>query len=720
MSDNPRPVLYGSGYETFLPRAVEAERPRAVRVVGKHCESGDVLVREGVVPDDLAVGDVLAHARSPGAYGHSMGSNYNKVLRPPVVFVARRRRPARRAPRDLRRPHPSRRLMASASPVRASLALAIRARPVSLGVAATLPRLGDLSRCRRRNLESVRRNCVASNALGLADLVSAMPCAAAVLDRRAVVVTSNQAWTELAADLEPLLSSAALAPAIAGQIAEASERVHIRSLATRANDPRYVEARVAAVGPSGEFSLVTCVDVASLERSDDSWDLVDRHPLTGLPGRRLFLELLGQAMTMSDRHRYHPAALAVGLDGLAEVEARYGTETRHELTVAVASRLKAGLRPGDVVAQTGDEEFVIMLPDVDGSYLAEAVSYRLGAEIARPFRLGDTRAQVQLFVGVATAEASKHPDDVLTAAEEALGQARAAAALAPTPAHSVEELAEPVEPIRRVVLASGQAGPSVGESAGRRIDVADLREEQLISYFQPIFDITDRRVVAGEALMRWRHPHYGVLSAGEFLGLAINSGMLATLTDQALVNSTETWADLRDRLGTHPPQLFVNLSPDQLLSRVAVDRLYHLLIATGLPPEDVVVEVTEEAMSTRFGEMLAVLTELRVHGLRVALDDFGSGYSSLGRLRHLPVDVIKVDQSMVRGLEGDRRARQLLAAVSTMANELDVECIVEGIETPGEAAIIGDLGFRYVQGFHFARPCPADEFAAIVDLRTSA
>mgnify|MGYP003560123889 CR=1 FL=1 len=120
-------------------------------------------------------------------------------------------------------------------------------------------------------------------------------------------------------------------------------------------------------------------------------------------------------------------------------------------------------------------------------------------------------------------------------------------------------------------------------------------------------------------------------------------------------------------------------------------------------------------MSTQFNEMLAVLNELRGHGLRIALDDFGSGYSSLGRLRHLPVDVIKVDQSMVRGLEADTRARRLLGSIATMATDLELECIVEAVETAGEAAIIEDLGFRYVQGYHFARPCPSWEFVKIVD-----
>ena len=565
---------------------------------------------------------------------------------------------------------------------------------------------------------------MASSALGLDDLVGAMPHAAAVLNRDGLTVVSNPAWQLVAADLdllfphttpdvvdgEPVISlidhrpspAETIRAVVRGTLSEATERLRIRPIAGRSSEPRFVEVRVAAIGDGSPYVLATCVEVPSIDGGDAGWDLVDRHPLTGLPGRRLFLELLGQAMTMSDRHRYHPAALAVGVTGLAEVGELHGEDARHELTVAVASRLKAGLRPGDVVAQLGEERFVIMLPDVDGAYLAEAVAHRLGSEVGRPFRLGPARAQVELFVGVATAESSKSPATVLAAAEAALTEAR-------------NEEPEGVNATRRVVVAGGVSdGPGPDARAHRNIDVAELREEELVSYFQPIFDITDGRVVAGEALMRWRHPHYGVLSAGEFLGLAINSGLLATLTDQALVCSTETWADLRDRLGERPPQLFVNLSPDQLLSRVAVDRLYHLLIATGLPPEDVVVEVTEEAMSTRFSEMLAVLTELRTHGLRVALDDFGSGYSSLGRLRHLPVDVIKVDQSMVRGLETDRRARQLLAAVSTMATELDVECIVEGIETAGEAAIVGDLGFRYVQGYHFARPCPADEFVQLV------
>ena len=617
---------------------------------------------------------------------------------------------------------------------------------------------------------------MAINALGLDDLVSAMPHAAAVLDRSARVVVGNRQWDEMAPLLarifptdsvpnppvvdpagaaagddvragliaEPVhigpdgvlidltdgpgighLAGARIAedqtdpvlafidhrraPAeglhavVAGRATEAVERFTIAG--GFATDPETSTAatsydvRVTSIGEGTQYVLATCqpAPTAAAARSP----IAQRHPLTGLPGRDLFAELLAHAMGMSDRYRYRPAVLVIGFAGLAMVDAECGVGARDELIVSVAARLQAGLRPGDVVAQIGDERFAVLLPDVDGVYLAEAVAARLASEVTRPFKLRGGQVEIALTIGVAIADRTKGADAVVEAAGFAFEEALAAG--------------------EHIVTATGfgdnpddpPARPAKTDSAARRIDVADLREEELITYFQPVFDLTDQRVVAGEALMRWRHPHYGVLSAGEFLGLALNAGLLGALTDQALVTAAETWADLRDDLGAVPPRLFVNLSPEQLLSRVAVDRLYHLLIATGIPSSEVVVEVTEEAMSTRFDEMLSVLGEIRAQGLRIAIDDFGSGYSSLGRLRHLPVDVLKVDQSLVRGLETDHRARQVLAAVSTIAVELDVECIVEGIETAAEAGIVADLGFRFVQGYHFARPMPAAEFAAV-------
>lgn len=596
-----------------------------------------------------------------------------------------------------------------------------------------------------------------SSALGLPDLVAAMPAATAVIDQWGRTITANQAWLPLAGDVAPLFGAATTAAGVSGAGEPESVRLtgaaaQVRAVLQGERDAVEVDAlvggremllQVVAIGEGASYSLAVITPVhlpapappaapappvapmadvtpnptvqsaAGVDQEPSEVDATLRTNNGALPGRELFCELLAQASTMSARHGFIPVVLAVVIDGLDHVEANHGAEARRDVLVAMASRFKSGLRPSDFLAQPDSESFLVLLPDVDSIETAEHIAHRLCVEQSQPFRVGDRRLHVSIRVGIAGADPRKSAEAVVSAATEALD------ATTPLPDHAVIDLTG-VEPggerdeLRVVSVANAQRRRDSLPRPVRKIDLREMKDEELISYYQPIFDVRNDRVVAGEALMRWRHPHYGVLSAGEFLGLAINASMLATLTDQALVRATETWAEIRDGFGPVPPRLFVNLSPEQLLSRVAVDRLYHLLVATGLPPADVVVEVTEEAMATRFGEMISVLAELRDQGLHVALDDFGSGYSSLGRLRHLPVDVIKVDQSMVRGLETDRRARQLLAAVSTMATELDVDCIVEGIETAAEADIVVDLGFRYLQGYFFARPCSADDFVALV------
>lgn len=547
---------------------------------------------------------------------------------------------------------------------------------------------------------------MAGDALGLADLVAAMPDAAAVLDRHGRIIVSNTAWAEVDPAVGPLFGDLANRAAIV-----------VRGSAV-VGEHRFFEVVATGIGESGDYLLAGCREMNSSANQLVSEARFDRDGVTGMASRDLLVELLRHALMMSERHHYRPAVVAISVDVL-EGPGREAAQPSVDVIVSIASRLKSSLRPGDVVARGGDDRFVVLLPDVDNEYAAELIARRLVSEMAHPVRLRDGDVDVELLTGLVVADATTSAESMVGSAEAALDRARSARSdrfaavgdnVVGDSAVGATTAAAAASPAPFASAASTTSTP--GE---RHIDLADLRQEELVSYFQPIFDNQRGVVVAGEALMRWRHPHYGVLSAGEFLGLAVNSGLVSTLTDQALVCSAETWVDIRDQLGDSVPRLFVNLSPNQLLSRVAVERLFHLLVATALPAEEVVVEVTEEAMSTQFNEMLAVLNELRSHGLRIALDDFGSGYSSLGRLRHLPVDVIKVDQSMVRGLEADRRARRLLGSIATMAADLELECIVEGVETPGEAGIVEDLGFRYVQGYHFARPCPSWEFVKLVD-----
>ncbi len=247
-------------------------------------------------------------------------------------------------------------------------------------------------------------------------------------------------------------------------------------------------------------------------------------------------------------------------------------------------------------------------------------------------------------------------------------------------------------------------------SAQVELDIRDLAHPQLLTYFQPIIDLETSAVVGAEALMRWDHPQHGVLDAARFIGLAADAGMLGAIANAALLAAGETWSGMRRSLGPTPPQLFVNLSPEQLDDPLAVDRIMEHLQRAGLSHDDVVLEITEGALGGRFAELVDQFRSMRAHGLRLAIDDFGSGYSSLGRLRHLHVQVLKIDRTMSKGIETDDRARRLLSSIATMSEELEVDCVVEGCESARQAHVLADLGFRFVQGYHFGRPVDSETF----------
>jgi len=428
--------------------------------------------------------------------------------------------------------------------------------------------------------------------------------------------------------------------------------------------------------------------------------LAHHDQLTSLPNRSLFYELFAQAVALSTRHDDQVFVLFCDLDKFKVINETFGHQIGDELLRAVASRLKASLRPSDIVSRFGGDEFLVLLPDAEDPEVAEQVATRLIADVSRPFRLHGERLEIGLSVGIAAVDDSGDIETVIRAANDALFRAKATGR-------------------NRSVMAD-EDRVFAGRSGLRgRLDVSQIDHEQLLSHFQPIIDLTDGSVVGVEALLRWSHPEYGIIPAADFLGLAANAGLIGAISDQALVSSTDTWIDLRDQVVGTPPQLFLNLSPAQLTSRSSVERLHHLLVATGLPPEELVLEITEEAMTAKTRDVTDHLHALRDLGIRLAVDDFGSGYSSLGRLRHLPVQVLKIDQSLIRGIESDRRARQLLSSIGSMAVELEVSCVVEGCESLDEAHVLDDLGFRFAQGFHYARPMPPDELLAFLNSNPS-
>lgn len=429
------------------------------------------------------------------------------------------------------------------------------------------------------------------------------------------------------------------------------------------------------------------VDVRSVA-SPNEWIQL-RDPISGLVGFGLFAEYVSHEQRVAQR-RGSPVVLAA-ISARCQAPSVDGDDA---VAAAVGARLRASLRPSDVASRDSDGRFWALIVDVGGADAAELVASRLLADLSRTMRVGTVHVSPLVSIGINVADASGDPEGLFGPARQGLDVAEASGG-------------------GRFCLAERSGVPTVGRHL---IDLARLESpDQIVVHYQPIIDCAAGRIVGVEALMRWIHPHYGEVSPSEFIGPAKSSGIFAELADRALVTAVEEWASLVGELPDPVPRLFVNLSPEQIRAPQAIERLHHLLIATGLPPARLVVEVVEEAMLPSADEVVARLAQLRSMGVGVAIDDFGAGYSSLARLREISIDVLKVDRALVHGLCGDARARQILSSILALADNLGVECIVEGCETAAETESLASLGFRLMQGFHFGRPMNLQAIRALIE-----
>lgn len=596
--------------------------------------------------------------------------------------------------------------------------------------------------------------------LGVDDLLGAVPAAVVAVEAGGRVVLVNDEWRTLMRRLVGRTHSVDVGDDFRTSLAPAASE---RSDLTERLETLVERARVAVDGrTSAEVELPTArgsaphvisaqavhsavVDVTSDGSTDsafgsavvvltalpayrstrvgddgsDDW----RDPITGLATRRLYVEMADHVLGVARRRPYRVALVCVRLDAVAPLTATHGSDVRDQLIAAVALRASGCIRPGDVMARVADDRFVVLLPDLLHESVADIVAGRLLAELSEPFSLDERLIDVEPRVGSAIAERHDTAADLLAAATAAAGAARRVDLSEPTtvtadPSTSVV----PEPPMHRASTEPDTGAEPTSrrstspqeptESGDVELDIRDLADPQLLTYFQPIVDLESSAVVGAEALMRWNHPRHGVLDAASFIRLASDAGLLGSIANAALIRAGATWSDMRAQMGSKPPQLFINLSPEQLADPMSVERIMEHLQRAGLSHDDVVLEITEGALGGRFNELVDQFAALRSHGLRLAIDDFGAGYSSLGRLRHLHVQVLKIDRTMSRGIETDERARSLLASVASMCVDLGIDCVVEGCESARQAHVLADLGFRYVQGYHFGRPSDSATFLA--------
>ena len=415
-------------------------------------------------------------------------------------------------------------------------------------------------------------------------------------------------------------------------------------------------------------------------------------PLTGLANRATALEYMKRSLGRRDRTATSEVAIFVDLDHFKVVNDTLGHAAGDELLLGVARRLTTTLRPHDVVSRFGGDEFVVFLENMTGIEPVLVVVDRLHKNLSRPLLVEGHEVEVSVSMGVAFGLARDETAEALVdRADTAMYKAKAAG-------RNRFELYD--DELR--VAAEKRLHT---ERALRRA----MHRGEMEVHFLPEFDLPTRSVIGAEALLRWRHPDAGLLPASEFIGLAEETGLLVKLGNEVLRRSCELVAGWLAKRDIEDFTLRVNISARQLTQPGLVALVEEVLDDTGLDPGVLCLELAESTVAGPLAERAKALETLRDRGVKIAIDDFGTAGSSLSMLKQLPVDMLKIDMSFVRGLGIDPRDDAIVDAVLRLAEALDMEVVAEGIDSDHQLCDLIERGCRRGQGYGLSRVVRPEE-----------
>ncbi len=417
--------------------------------------------------------------------------------------------------------------------------------------------------------------------------------------------------------------------------------------------------------------------------------------LTQLPNRQLFRDRLDLAITQAKRNGGVLAVIFIDLDRFKLVNDTYGHAEGDELLRKVTSRLKNCMRAGDTLARQGGDEFTVLLPELHSAENATIIATKITDDFMTPYYVKGNEFRATASMGIAVFPRDGETADILLRnADIAMYKAKA----------------------------NGKNGfkffsPEINSSYQDRIALEnDLRQavsrREFELYFQPQVNIRNRRVVGMEALIRWRHPLHGLLNPSGFIELAEETGLIVAISDWVLTEAFCQLAKWR-AAGFLDLRLAINISPLEFERNDVVERIFSHLSGNGIPGEFVEIEITENLLLNDTPGVVEKMRLLRDRGVRIAIDDFGTRYSSLNYLRSFPISAIKIDQSFVRDLSDKQSTLPIINAIVGIARGFGLHLVAEGIETRAQLKILSDLGCDEMQGFLFSRPVPA---AAVKEL----
>lgn len=464
-------------------------------------------------------------------------------------------------------------------------------------------------------------------------------------------------------------------------------------LATRVADQSWASVPVLLGSTVVVFYLLVVRLVLvnrQLERNREQLEHDATHdPLTGLANRTLFAELLAKALVRRREPGRNAAVLCIDLDDFKAVNDSLGHAVGDELLCEIAARVQIVTRPSDVVARLGGDEFAVVIDDAEPDNALD-VAERIIHEIRRPLDVGaGVILHVGASIGIAVGGASTSVDAILRDADIAMYLAKAEGKGRPQ------------------VFRPGMQEQVVDRLALRSELVDALTRDQLTLHYQPIHDVRTNTLKGAEALLRWNHPTRGEIAPTRFISIAEETGLIVDIGAWVLNEAcrrAQTWT----RNGTGL-DIAVNVSAVQLFEPGLVEAVRRALETTGLDPRRLVIELTETAMVHDLPEAAQRLHALRDLGVRIALDDFGSGFTSVQHLGAFPLDVVKLDRAFV--VSELANGAEVLTALVGLANNLGFDVVAEGVETVEQLTALREMGCRYVQGYLVSRPLTALGFA---------